>query len=74
MQMTQCAGCGIEGMKADTTSGEIVENGEVVATVPYGIEILMVGRANGTCTDDLFCDDCANHRDHLAEIVQSFTV
>ena len=57
--MEQCAGCGIEGVRADTTAGEIVEGGEVVAVVPAGSEILMVGHADGSCLDGLYCDDCA---------------
>ena len=59
MHMTQCAGCGINGMQANTDAGEIIEDGQVVGTVPCGVEILRFGRVDGSCIDDLFCDNCA---------------
>lgn len=60
MELAECACCGCEGMKADTTSGEVIEGGEVVGTLPEGVTLLMVGMANGSNPDGLYCERCAN--------------
>lgn len=56
---TVCAGCGCEGYRAETTAGEYVENGAVVGAVPDGATALLAGLADGSRTDDAFCDACA---------------
>lgn len=53
----RCAGCGIEGMKASTPSGEIVEGGAVVDLVPEGITPLLVGKADGSEPEDWPADE-----------------
>jgi len=54
-----CAECGRTGMRADTTAGEILYAGEVIAIVPDGVPILMFGDVRGGRTSELLCEDCA---------------
>lgn len=48
-----CWSCGIAGYHVDTTAGEIVRSGEVVASVKG--ELLLMADEHG----NLICDDCA---------------
>lgn len=53
----------------DTDAGEIVEGGEVVASVE-GETLLMVGTLPGSGTGVLLCDDCAAEAETDAERVE----
>lgn len=67
VELAKCAGCGIEGMKADTTAGEVIEAGEVVGIVPEGITPLLVGRSDGSEPDGLYCEACAQEEPERVE-------
>ena len=61
LTIDRCAVCGIEGVQADTTAGEIIgESGRVESTVPDGMAVLLVG---GIGIGMLMCDDCARDMD-----------
>ena len=57
---TECAGCGCEGYYCDTSAGEFWWN-EKRYVIPSGGTVLMVGKVDGSCVDDLFCDVCAEN-------------
>lgn len=55
-----CDGCGIRGVVVDTPAGEIVrDGGRVIAQAPHDAIYLMAGKADGSCTEDLYCQTCA---------------
>ena len=55
-----CAACGEAGVVVDTTAGEVVVSGEVVATAPAGSTLLLVGREYGWEEPGaVYCETCA---------------
>lgn len=50
-----CAACGANGWTAHTSAGEIVIGGDVVATVPPGANVLLVGERH---PDRVYCVGC----------------
>lgn len=58
--MDTCELCNCPGQHADTTAGEIVgSGGQIVATVPASVTVLMVGLEDGSDPDSLYCSECA---------------
>ena len=53
-----CAGCGRMGYVVDTTAGECIKDGLVVATAPTGATLLLAGREDGSGMDGAFCEAC----------------
>lgn len=58
--ITTCCECGCRGVFCDTSAGEVVgSDGRPVSYDTDDMEVLLVGRADGTDVDGVYCDDCA---------------
>ena len=51
-----CGLCGVKGIHVDTTAGEIIAGGEVVAAVAGEMRLMVSGSGRGV--PGLTCDDC----------------
>lgn len=57
--VAECAGCGCRGVYCHTDCGIIDEDCREVYVDLGALECLKVGKSDGSCTNELYCEDCA---------------